>query len=95
MPKSAALPTELHRHIGTPGWIRTYNHMILNQAALPISVQGHNKWNVVAGSNCSIQFCRLEPNHSDNDIYVWYLRADSKCTIWWAARDSNSKKPSF
>ena len=27
--------------IGTPGWIRTYNHMILNQAALPISVQGH------------------------------------------------------
>lgn len=26
---------------GTPGWIRTYNHMILNQAALPISVQGH------------------------------------------------------
>jgi len=27
--------------LGTPGWIRTYNQLILNQPALPISVQGH------------------------------------------------------
>ena len=26
---------------GTLGWIRTYNHLILNQTALPISVRGH------------------------------------------------------
>lgn len=31
------------RVFGAPGWIRTYNQLILNQPALPISVQGRMK----------------------------------------------------
>ena len=41
-----------HTHIdktGTPGQIRTPNHMLLRQAALPISVRGHNNFRSSSG----------------------------------------------
>lgn len=36
------LPITSQEHIGTLGWIRTYNQLILSQPALPISVQGQD-----------------------------------------------------
>lgn len=71
-----------HTHIdktGTPGQIRTPNHMLLRQAALPISVRGQNNFGVAAGY----------PHMEVHILLLVVSMAILPSTFWCALQESN------